>query len=182
MFLNRWITPKNRYVFVARSAYAGCLMKFLLSPSNISCSRVNTFTFQGEPSRITRTLNPTSTKSSICFLISHFNHSPVISILGRARVAIEIHFFKETITKTAVSLDKFLSPSRPTKSPLWYCTDVCKNISSTVKTKSLETSCFSRSNLETFTESTSTDVNFLKTLSDSSRKWLLFQKKLIRLT
>ena len=182
MFLNRWITPKHRYVFVLRSAYAGCLMKFLLSPSNISCSRVNTFTFEGWPSRITRTLNPTSTKSSICFLISHSNHSPVISILGRARVAIEIHFFKEIITRTAVSLEKFLAPSRPTKSPLWYCTDVCKNISSTVKTQSLETSCFSRSNLETFTESSSTDVNFLKTLSDSSRKWLLFQKKLIRLT
>ena len=66
MFLNRWITSKNRYVFVAKSAFAWCLMNVLLSPLSISCSRVNALTFEEWSSEITaRTLNPTSAKSDI---------------------------------------------------------------------------------------------------------------------
>ena len=71
MFLNIWITSKNRTKeFVAKSAYAGCL-SVMLSPSNISCSSVNALTFEEWSSVITaRTSNPTSAKSSVHLLIS----------------------------------------------------------------------------------------------------------------
>ena len=72
MFLNIWITSKNRTkAFVTKSAYAGCLMSVMLSPSNISCSSVNALTFEEWSSVITaRTSNPTSAKSSVHLLIS----------------------------------------------------------------------------------------------------------------
>ena len=62
-FLNRFVTSKKRYVFVARSACAGCLMNVLLSPLNGPCCRVNAFTFEGWSLIIAaRILNPIFTK------------------------------------------------------------------------------------------------------------------------
>ena len=95
-------------------------------------------------------------------LISHFNHFPVIFVSGREPITIGIDFPKETIMKTKIPLNKFPSSSYPTKSPLRYCKDFCQYISSMIETLSLGTTCFSRSNLATFSKSTSPDVNFLK--------------------
>ena len=135
MFLNRWITSKNRYNFVAKSVYTGCLMNVLLSPPNISSCPVKVLTFGGWSLVITaQALNPTSAKSSIDLLISHFNHSLMIFVSGRERITIRTNFFKETITKTTILLNKFPSSSCPTKSLLWYCTDIWKYISSMIKT------------------------------------------------
>ena len=100
IFSSRWITSKNRYVFVAKSEHVRRFINVLLSPLNISCSRVNTFTFEGWSWVITaRTLNPTSAKSSTHLLISHFNYLPVIFVSGREHITIGIYFFKETIMK-----------------------------------------------------------------------------------
>ena len=100
IFSSRWITSKNRYVFVARSEHVQRFINVLLSPLNISCSRVNTFTFEGWSWVITaRTLNPTSAKSSTHLLISHFNYLPVIFVSGREHITIGIYFYKETIMK-----------------------------------------------------------------------------------
>ena len=94
--------------------------------------------FEGWSSVITaRTFYPTSAKSSIHLLISRFNHSPVIFISGREHITVGIDFFKEVIIKSTISLNKFPSPSCPTKSPLWYWKGFCKYISSTIKTQSL---------------------------------------------
>ena len=70
--------------------------------------------------------------------------------------------------KTAIPLNKFPSSSCPTKSPLWYCTDVCQYISSMIETLSPGTVCFSRSDLATFSKSTSPDVNFFKIPNEGS--------------
>ena len=72
MFLNIWVTSKNRTKELdAKSAYAGYL-SVMLSPSNISCNSVNALTFEEWSSVITaRTSNPTSAKSSVHLLISH---------------------------------------------------------------------------------------------------------------
>ena len=119
-------------------------MDVLLSPSNISCNRVNALKFEGWSSLITaRTLNATSAKPSMHLLISHFNHSPLIFVSEGKRITIGINFFKETIMKTTIPLNKFPFSSCPTKSPLWCCTDFCKYISLTIKTQSLDTVCFS---------------------------------------
>ena len=100
IFSSRWITSKNRYVFVAKSEHVRRFINVLLSPLNISCSRVNTFTFEGWSWVITaRNLNPTSAKSSTHLLISHFNYLPVIFVSGREHITIGIYFFKETIMK-----------------------------------------------------------------------------------
>ena len=95
--------------------------------------------------------------------ILHFNHSPVIFVSGRECITIGIDFFNETIMKTTIPLNKFISSYYPTKSPLWYCTGFCKYISLIIKTQSLDTVCFSRSNFATFSEPTSPDFNIFKT-------------------
>ena len=78
--------------------------------------------------------------------------------------------------KTAIPLNKFPSSSCPTKSPLWYCTDVCQYISSMIETLSPGTVCFSRSNLATFSKSSSPDVIFFKIPYEGSGS--AFRKKL----
>ena len=98
-------------------------MNVLFSPSNISYSRVNAF--EGWPSVITaRALNLTSAKSSINLLISRFHYSPVTFVSGREPITIGIDFFKETIKKTAIHLNKFPSSSCPTSH--YFITDFCK--------------------------------------------------------
>ena len=144
-------------------------MNLLLSTSKISCSRVNAFTFEGWSSVITaRTLSPTLAKSSIHLLTSRFNYLPVTFVSGRERITIAIDFFKEKLMKTTIPLNKFPSSSCPTKWPLCYCTDFRKYILSMIKIHSLDTACFSRSNLTIFSESTSPDVIFFKTLNEGS--------------
>ena len=112
-------------------------------------------------------MNPTSAKSSIHLLILHFNHSPVM-FSEREGITIGIDFFKETIIKNRILLNKFPSSSCPTKSPLCYCTDFCQYISSMIKTQSLDTVCFPRSILAIFREWVSPDVNFFNTLNEGS--------------
>ena len=81
-------------------------MNVLFSPSNISYSRVNAF--EGWSSVITaRALNLTSAKSSINLLISRFHYSPVTFVSGREPITTGIDFFKETIMKTTIPLNKF---------------------------------------------------------------------------
>ena len=100
-----------------------CCISINRMPSSILHNFINAFTFEGwYPVIAAQTLNTTSIKSNIHFLISDFKHSPVIFVSERAYMTIGIDFFKGAIINT-ISLYKFHSPSCSTKNPLGHCTD-----------------------------------------------------------